>query len=100
MHITTFDQFLIAKFRPKQEIVDVITKSEETNELWNECCITQHGMDIALWKGIADNFKIEMIKFMIDTSYRFTINNTDIKIKAGVLFVTVRTTFEYQYAAI
>ena len=33
MHITTFDQLGIAKFCPKQEIIDVITKSKETNKL-------------------------------------------------------------------
>ena len=33
MYITTFDQLGIAKFFPKQEIIDVITKSKETNEL-------------------------------------------------------------------
>ena len=51
-------------------------------------------MNIALWKGIVDYFKIEIINFMIDTRYKVIINNTDIKIQEGVLFVTARTTFE------
>ena len=33
MLITTFDQLGIATFCPKQTIIDVITKSKETNEL-------------------------------------------------------------------
>ena len=69
MHITTFDQLGIAKYRPKQEIIDVITKSNETNELWIKGCITQHGMNIALWTGVVEYFKIEIIHFMIDTKY-------------------------------
>ena len=51
-------------------------------------------MNIALWKGIADYCKIEIINFMIDTGYKFAINNTDVKIQEGVLFVTVCFTFE------
>ena len=31
---------------------------------------------------------------MIDTSYKFAINNMDIKIQEGVLFVTAHTTFQ------
>ena len=34
MFIATFYQFGIAKFYPKQEIVDVITQSKEAYELW------------------------------------------------------------------
>ena len=100
VHITTFDQFGIAKFYPKQEIIDVITKSKETNELWIKSCITQHGMNIALWKGIIDYFKIEIINFMIDTSQKFAVNNTDIKIQESVLLVTACTTFKQQCAVI
>ena len=33
---------------------------------------------------------------MVDTSYKFIINNTDIKIQKRVLFVTTSTTFQYQ----
>ena len=51
-------------------------------------------MNIALWKGIVDYFKIENINFMIDTNYKFAISNTDKEIQEGVLFVTARTTFE------
>ena len=87
MYITTFDQLGIAKFCPKQEIIDVITKSKESKELWINGCINQHGMNIALWKGVVDYFKIEIIHFMIDTSHKFAVNNTDIKIQEGVLFV-------------
>ena len=93
MHIATFDQLRIATFCPKQEIIDVIIKSKEMKELWIKCCITQRGMNIALWKGIVDYFKIE-INFMIDTSYKFAINNTDIKTQECVLFVTACTTFQ------
>ena len=42
-------------------------------------------MNIALWKGVVDYFKIEIVRFMIDTSHKFAVNNTDIKIQEGVL---------------
>ena len=51
-------------------------------------------MNIALWKGTVDNFKIEIINFVIDTNYEFVINNKDIKIQEGVLFVIACTAFE------
>ena len=57
-------------------------------------------MNIALWKDIVDYFKIEIVNFIIDTSYTFAINNTDIKIQEGVQFVTAYTTFEKQCAVI
>ena len=34
------------------------------------------------------------MNFTIDTSYRFAINDTDIKIQEDVLFITAGTTFE------
>ena len=37
---------------------------------------------------------------MIDTSHKFAVNNADIKIQEGVLFVTACTTFEQQCAVI
>ena len=51
-------------------------------------------MNIALWKGIVDYFKIETINFMKYTSYKFAVNNTDIQDPRRVQFVTTRTTFE------
>ena len=50
-------------------------------------------MNIALWKGVVDYFKIEITHFVIDTSHKFAVNNTDIMIQEGVLFVTACTTF-------
>ena len=41
-----------------------------------------------------DYFKIEIINFMIDTSYKFVLSNGDIKIQNGVLFVTAGTTVQ------
>ena len=84
----------------KQQIIDVITKSKETNELWIKGCITQHGMNIALWKKVVDYFTIEIINFMIDIGHKFAVTNTVIKIQEGVLFVTACTTFEQQCAFI
>ena len=57
-------------------------------------------MNIALWKGVVDYFKIEIIHFMIDTSHKFAVKNTDIKIQEGVLFVTTCITFGQQCAVI
>ena len=55
-------------------------------------------MNVALWKWVVDYFKIQIIHFMIDTSHKFAVNNTDIKIQEGVLLVTAGTTFEQQCA--
>ena len=63
MHITTFHQLGIAKWSPKQELIDVITKSKETNELCIKSCITQHGMNIALWKKFSCMKKIAVFWF-------------------------------------
>ena len=79
--IATFDQLAIAKFCPKQEIIDVITKSKVNNELWIKWCIIHHGMNVALRKGIVDFFKFEISNFMLDTSNIFAISNTDINSK-------------------
>ena len=49
---------------------------------------------------MSNHIKIEIIHFMIDTSYKFMINNTDIKIRKHVLFVITSTTFQYQYVVI
>ena len=88
MHVATFEQLNIAKFCPKQEIIDVITKSTES--------IIQHRIYIVLWKRIVSYLEIEIIYLMIDTSYIFVINNTDITIQKDIkiLFVTAGTTFE------
>ena len=45
-------------------------------------------MNIALWKGVVDFFKIEIIHFMIDTSHKFAVNTTDIKDRIAVAKVT------------
>ena len=94
MFIATFYQFGIAKFCPKQEIVDVITQSKEAYELWIINRISKHRVNIALWKRITNHFEIEIIHYMVDTRYKFMINNTDIKIQKCVLFVTTSTTFQ------
>ena len=53
-------------------------------------------MNIALWKRVTNYFKIEIINFMRDTSYKFVIDNTDRKIQKGVLFLTTNATFKKQ----
>ena len=55
-------------------------------------------MNIALWKGVDNYFKIEIIDLMKDTSHKFAVNNTDMQIQEGVLFVTECTIFEQQCA--
>ena len=94
MFIATFYQFGIAKFCPKQEIIDVITQFKEAYELWIISRISKHRVNIALWERITNHFKIEIIHFMIGTSYEFKINNTDIKIQKCVSFVTTSTTLQ------
>ena len=51
-------------------------------------------INVALQKRIVYYFEIEIINFMMDTSYKFVINNTDIQIQKGVLFTTAGTTFQ------
>ena len=92
MLIAMFYQFGKAKFCPKQEIVDVITQSKDAYELQMISRISKHRVNIALWKRITNHFEIEIVHFMIDTSYKFI--NTDIKIQKCVLFVTTSTTFQ------
>ena len=38
-------------------------------------------MDITVWEGITNNFKIEVIHFMVNTSNKFTVYNTNIEIQ-------------------
>ena len=94
MFITTFHQFGIAKLCPKKEIIDVIAQSKQAYGLGIISRISQHRVNIALWKRITNYFEIEIINFMIDTRYEFVINNMDKKIQKGVLFVTTGTTFQ------
>ena len=84
MFLATFNQFGIAKFCPKQELIDVITQSKEAFELWIISRISKHRVNIDLWKRITNHFEIDIIYFMVDTSYKFMINNTDIKIQKNV----------------
>ena len=41
-------------------------------------------------------FEIEIINIIINKSYKFVINNMDIKIQKGVLFITTGTNFQWQ----
>ena len=81
MLIAKFYRFRIAKFCPKQEIIDVITQSKEAYEFWIIIRISSHRVNIALWKRTTNYFEIEITNFMIDTSYKFVINNPDMKIQ-------------------
>ena len=57
-------------------------------------CITQSEIDIYLWESMTNYFEIEIVYFMTDSSYKCTVNNTNIKIQKGVMFVTVGATFQ------
>ena len=69
-------------------------QSLKTQRIVNKMLYNPHETNIDLWKGTVEYFKIEIINFMIDISYKVTINNTDIKIQWGVMFVTACTAFE------
>ena len=66
MHVTTFSQLGIAKLYPKQEIIDVITKSKEKNEFvnkmlynptWNEYWFVERdGSLLQNWYTICNTF--------------------------------------------
>ena len=43
--------------------------------------ITQHGMYIALWKGVVYYYKTEIIHFMIDPSNKFAVKKSSICIR-------------------
>ena len=94
--VTTIDKFLIDKFSPEQEIWLVITEPMEPDKLWIESRITQRRMDITVWEGITNNFKIEVIHFVVNTSNKFIVYNSNIKIQKVVTLITRSTAFQYQ----
>ena len=53
-------------------------------------------MDITVWEGITNNFKIEVIHFMVNTSNKFTVYNSNIEIQKVVTLITTSTAFQYQ----
>ena len=53
-------------------------------------------MDITVWEGITNNFKIEVIHFMVNTSNKFTVYNSNVEIQKVVTLITTSTAFQYQ----
>ena len=53
-------------------------------------------MDITVWEGITSNFKIEVIHFMVNTSNKFVVYNSNIEIQKVVTLITTSTAFQYQ----
>ena len=53
-------------------------------------------MDITVWEGITNNFKIEVIHFMVNTSNKFTVYNSNVEIQKVVTLITTNTAFQYQ----
>ena len=53
-------------------------------------------MDITVWEGITNNFKIEVIHFMVNTSNKFTVYNSNIEIQKVVTLITTSTAVQYQ----
>ena len=51
-------------------------------------------MNIDIWERIGDNFKIE--NFVVNTSHKFAIHNSNVEIQKVVPFVTAYTAFQYQ----
>ena len=46
-------------------------------------------MNIAIWEMIADNFKIEIIYFVVNTSHKFSIYNSNVEIQKVIPLLTV-----------
>ena len=46
-------------------------------------------MNIAIWEMIADNFKIEIIYFVVNTSHKFSFYNSNVEIQKVIPFLTV-----------
>ena len=40
-------------------------------------------MDITVWEGMTNNFKIEVIHFMVNTSKKFIVYNSNVEIQKG-----------------
>ena len=53
-------------------------------------------MDITVWEGITNNFKIEVIHFMVNTNNTFTVYNSNVEIQKVVTLTTTSTAFQYQ----
>ena len=94
--VTPINKFLIDKFIPEQEFLLVITEPVEPDKLWIESRITQRRMDMTVWEGITNNFKIEVIHFMVNTSKTFIVYNSNIEIQKVVTLITTSTAFQYQ----
>ena len=53
-------------------------------------------MDITVWEGITNKIKIEVIHFMVNTSNKFLVYNSNIEIQTVVTLITTSTAFQYQ----
>ena len=53
-------------------------------------------MDIIVWQGITNNFKIEFIHFMVNTSNKFIVYNSNIGTQKVVTLIITNTAFQYQ----
>ena len=53
-------------------------------------------MDITVWEGITNNFKIEVIHCMVTTSNKFIVYNSNIEIQKVVTPIITSTAFQYQ----
>ena len=94
--VTTINEFLIDKLSPEQEIWLVTTEPLEPDLLWIESRVTQRRMDITVWEGITNNFKIEVIHCMVNTSNKFIVYNSNIEIQKVVTPITTSTAIQYQ----
>ena len=51
---------------------------------------------MVVWEKITDNFKMEIIYFVVNTSHKFVINNPNVEIQTVVPSVTARDSFQHQ----
>ena len=53
-------------------------------------------MDITVWEGIINNLKIEVTHFMVNTSNKFIVYNSNIGIQKVVTLMTTSSAIQYQ----
>ena len=45
-------------------------------------------MNIVIWERLADNFKIDIIYFVVNTNHTFAIYNSNVKMQKVIPFIT------------
>ena len=52
-------------------------------------------MHIIVWEGITNNFKVEVIHFMVNTSNTFIVFNSNMEIQKVIALIPISTAFQF-----